>query len=89
MKFHIVGTDGLIKRLASAMDFMNPTEKRELTDSLNAIDRQLQNNPLQAGESRDSPTVRFLFQPPLSIWFRVNERLKIAQIFAAHVYRRP
>ena len=88
MKFRIVWTDGLIRRIAASMDHMNPAQQRELTEALNAIDQQLQNNPLIAGESRDSRTVRFLVQPPLAIWFRVSERLKIAQIFAAHVYGR-
>jgi len=67
VKFRIVWTDGLIKKLATGMDHMNTAQQRELTDALNAVDQQLQNNPLHAGESRDSPTVRFLAQPPLAV----------------------
>lgn len=88
MSYQIVWADGLIKKLADAWEVMSPSERRELTDALHMMDQQLQNDPLVTGESRDQEHVRFLIQPPLAIWFRVNERLRIAQIFAAHIYKR-
>jgi len=73
-------------RVASAWNRADAPEREQIMDAVDLIDRLLANNPEQAGESRDAG-FRLLIEPPLSVSFTLNIRLKTVRVVSARVFR--
>lgn len=85
MSYRIVWQDEQIRKIGDQWAMMSPQRQRELSYALDDIDHQLKNLPHTTGESRFNMEERILVQRPLVIWFRINDRLKVSQIFSAHL----
>ncbi len=59
-----------------------------ITDALTDLDRLLSARADTAGESRFHPSVRWVCVVPVSLTVLVSERLRVAKILEARVYKR-
>ena len=50
----------------------NASDRRDVTDAANQIDRMLRSNPYLHSESREG-NLRIVFVPPLAVLFEVND----------------
>jgi hypothetical protein len=60
--------------------------REEILQASHRVDQQLQNDPLEQGESRDGQT-RILFEAPVAVTFAVDEAKKLVRILRAWTYR--
>lgn len=86
MNYRIVWVQAQLKRIANVWDTLDPKERHTVSQALDKIDYQLQDQPLNVGESRSIATDRILVEPPFAIWYRVHERLRVVQIYFVHIY---
>jgi hypothetical protein len=61
-------------------------QRQEILRAVHCLDRQLQHDPHEQGESRGGPT-RILFLAPLAVLFEVDEAKKLVNVLRAWVFR--
>ena len=74
------------ERFADIYVAATPDERETIANEVERLERKLQRDPLEVGESR-IPFVRVVSCGPLVFWFRVNAEATAVRIF--HVDRPP
>jgi hypothetical protein len=72
--------------VAAAWNRASVHDRERIMDAVDLVDRILAGDPEHAGESRN-PGFRLLVEPPLSVSFTVNVRLKTVRVVRARVFR--
>ena len=83
MKYHIEWLQSASDELTAIWIAAPSPLRKTITAASHALDKQLQINPDQQGESRPNDR-RIAFFPPLSVTFRVDE--KSAVVTVIHVW---
>jgi hypothetical protein len=65
--------------------WLDPGSRAEVTDAANRIDRMLERDPDQVGESRQEDDQRVLFVAPLGVLFRVKPQDCLVEVI--HVWK--
>ena len=60
-------------------------QRQAILRALNALDKQLQSNPSEQGESRSDQT-RILFEAPLALLYQVDEDKKLVRVQRVWAY---
>ncbi|MEN1679134.1 MAG: hypothetical protein AAGJ46_06045 [Planctomycetota bacterium] len=60
----------------------------QIAEAVEQLDDSLRQNALALGESRESGLVRVLTKLPLTIHFRITDRLHRVRVFALSIYRK-
>lgn len=55
-------------------------------DALDDTDRLLKSKPTDVGESRSNDDIRVLIHPPIVLFYRVNDRMRLVTIFGAGLF---
>jgi hypothetical protein len=59
--------------------WLDAVDRQAITDAVDAIDQALISDPINMGESRTG-SVRVLFEPPLGVFFEIDEQAKKVQV---------
>lgn len=85
--FHLEWRDEAVADLSEGWLNADSQLRADITATIHEIERRLLRAPDRAGESRE-PGTRVLILNPLTVWFRVNSRMKSVLISGVRVYRR-
>ena len=85
MKFTVLWAKEAEKRLT--LMWLNATNRKEITEAANAIEKLLRIDPQNVGESRPDGT-RIVFVPPLRVLFHVNEQDRIVSVLTIWQFQR-
>lgn len=78
-----------INELAHGWMGATSDQRRQITQAIDDLERQLAHDPLECGESRGSRR-RIAFSEPVALTFEVNERLRLVTVVHVRLYsRRP
>jgi hypothetical protein len=83
MKWTVVYLPDGEQELASL--WLDPLSRADVTDAANRIDRMLQRDPENVGESREEAGQRILFVAPLGVLFRVKPEDRLVEV--VHVWK--
>lgn len=89
MTFAVVWEPGATLDIDQAWESSSPATRKQIAEAVEAIAKVLQDTPMQVGESRQSRETRVYSWSPITIHYRVVERLQRVRVFAARVYRQP
>jgi hypothetical protein len=87
VKFEVVWTQTALDNLATAWTRADSAMRQDLTRATREIDRLLQSDPHNQGESRASNR-RITFQPPLGVIFEVDSNRPVVRVLFAWSIRR-
>ena len=82
MKWTVVYLPECEQELANL--WLDPVSRADIADAANRIDRLLQRNPDQVGESRDEEGQRIVFVAPLAVLFNVKQDDRLVEVI--HVW---
>lgn len=77
MRYTVLWVPGAERELAEL--WLDQATRGEITEAANRIDRLLENDPQQQGESRPTGR-RILFETPLAVTFRVLPEDRIVRV---------
>ena len=84
--FNIYRSQSAVSPLHTAWENADSDLRNAILRATRQLDQQLQQNPLDVGESRE-PHTRVLFCAPLAIQYEVDEDHKLVRILRAWTYR--
>ena len=87
MKFAVVWNLAPTQVVDDAWHAASAADQRRIVQAIETIDRLLSNDPLLPGESRQDATTRVLSYPPVTVHYRVIQRLQLVRVFATRIYR--
>jgi hypothetical protein len=84
--FQVVWLQTALNELAAAWMSADSALRKAITAATQTIDRALEADPHNQGESR-SPGQRFLFQPPLGLTFEVRHESGVVRVLHVWIVR--
>jgi len=83
MKYKVVWIHRVLDRVTELCNSAIESGKTvaDITQAMARIDKTLEQNPQQQGESRSGPE-RILFDPPLSVHFDIDEEERVVVVLA-------
>ena len=85
MKYTVLWKPAAEQRLATLWN--NAENRNSISDAANTIDRLLQRDAAEIGESRQE-NIRILLIPPLGVLFRVEELDRLVNVLAVWVFHK-
>jgi hypothetical protein len=87
VRFEVVWNQTALDNLATAWTLADSAMRQDVTHAAQEIDRLLESDPNNQGESRASGQ-RILFVPPLGVAFEVDAEHSLVQVLFAWSFRR-
>lgn len=87
MKVSIVWNPKATEAIDSAYELLPDAGQKNLEQAIEKLSKALGEEPLRVGESRTNQRNRIAFEPPLTVFFQVEERLQTVRVFAAYIGR--
>jgi hypothetical protein len=84
--YRVVWLQTALNELADLWTKADSEQRRSITAAVRSVDRQLEVDPEQQGESR-SNDLRVFFQPPLGIVYQVDESQHLVRVLRAWILR--
>lgn len=85
--FEVVWTQTALDNLAAAWTRADSAMRQDLSRATREIDRQLQSDPHNLGESRAS-SQRITFEPPLGVAFEIDSTRPVVRVLFVWSYKR-
>ncbi|WP_425396562.1 hypothetical protein [Aeoliella sp.] len=73
------------EQIDTAWRSFDVVRREKLVESLDIVERQLTMIPTEVGESREVSNERILIEPPLVVYFRVDESKQQVRVLSARV----
>lgn len=86
MNYSLLWNDEATDDVDDAWFDASPQGREQIVASLTVLSNLLCNDPMQVGESRQNAETGVTTHTPITVHFRVIERLKLVRVFAARVY---
>ncbi len=85
--FQVEWLQDAVDELAAIWMQADSIQRRAITESTNAVDRELQADPFRSSESREDER-RVLFAYPIGVLFEVDPRERIVWLLHVWTFRR-
>ena len=88
MSYTVVWNEAPTRALDDALASAAPPEAKVIAEPIETVVVALGESPLVVGESRRDQTTRVFYRYPVTVYYRVIDRLQVVRGFAPCVYRR-
>lgn len=88
MSFIVTWDEAIAGDIDEAMASTNAPRASAIAEAVEQLHEELVKDALNLGESRQAGLVRVATEPPVTIHFRVTDRLNRARVFAVAIHGR-